>query len=113
MKFNDYQKQSITTDSYGGQGDFLSIAFINKVLGLVGEAGEVAEKVKKLQRNQDGKLTEDDRQELLKELGDVLWYLSAIAHYLDEPLGDIAQTNIDKLLDRKARGVIKSKGDNR
>lgn len=113
MKFDDYQKQAITTDSFGGKGDFLSIAFINKVLGLVGESGEVAEKVKKLQRNQAGKLTEEDRQELLKELGDVLWYLSAVAYYLDESLDKIASNNLEKLFDRKARGVIKSKGDNR
>ncbi|HET7827487.1 MAG TPA: nucleoside triphosphate pyrophosphohydrolase family protein [Candidatus Saccharimonadales bacterium] len=113
MKFDDYQKKAISTDVYGGQGDVLSIAFINKVLGLVGEAGEVAEKVKKLQRNQVGKMTDSDRQELLKELGDVLWYLSAITHYLDESLGNLAQSNLDKLFDRKSRGVIKSQGDNR
>jgi NTP pyrophosphatase (non-canonical NTP hydrolase) len=113
MKFDDYQKKAITTDVYGGKGDVLSIAFINKVLGLAGEAGEVAEKVKKLQRNQNGKMTATDRQELLKELGDVLWYLSAIAYYLQEPLSNLAEANISKLLDRKDRGVIKAKGDNR
>lgn len=113
MNFNDYQKKAITTDAYGGKGDFLSIAFINKILGLVGESGEVAEKVKKLQRNQDGKISKTDREELAKELGDVLWYLSAISHYLGVSLDDVASNNIDKLFDRKARGVIKSKGDNR
>lgn len=113
MTFDDYQKQAITTDTYGGKGDILSVGFINKILGLAGEAGEVAEKVKKLHRNQNGKMSEEDRQELLKELGDVMWYLSAIAHYLDEPLGRVAQTNLDKLFDRKARGVLKSQGDNR
>lgn len=113
MTFDDYQKQAITTDIYGGQGDILSIAFINKVLGLAGEAGEVAEKVKKLQRNQDGQMSAADRQELLKELGDVLWYVSAITHYLDESLDKLAQTNLEKLQDRKARDVIKSQGDNR
>lgn len=113
MKFDDYQKQAITTDSYGGKGSITSQAFINKILGLVGEAGEVAEKIKKLHRNNDGVMSDDDRRELLKELGDVLWYVSAIAHYLDEPLDNIAQSNLDKLFDRKARGVIKSQGDNR
>src|SRR5579884_1028141 len=113
MTFDDYQKQAITTDVYGGKGDVLSIAFLNKVLGLVGESGEVAEKVKKLQRNQAGKLSTKDRQELLKKLGDVLWYLSAIAYYLEEPLGNIAQNNLAKLFDRQTRGVIRSRGDNR
>lgn len=113
MTFDDYQKKAITTDIYGGHGDILSIAFINKVLGLAGEAGEVAEKVKKLQRNQNGLVGPADREELLKELGDVLWYLSAISHYLNEPLGNIAAANIAKLADRKVRNVIKSKGDNR
>lgn len=113
MTFDDYQKKAITTDVYGGKGDLMSIAFINKILGLVGETGEIAEKVKKLQRNKDGQMTEQDRKELLHELGDILWYLSAVAHYLNEPLGKIADDNIAKLLDRKARNVIKSKGDNR
>lgn len=113
MKFDDYQTRAITTDVYGGQGDILSVAFVNKVLGLAGEAGEVAEKVKKLQRNTGGKMTPADRRELLKELGDVLWYLGAIAHYLNEPLGKIAENNLAKLLDRHQRGVIKSAGDNR
>lgn len=113
MTFDDYQNKAITTDTFGGKGDVLSLAFINKILGLVGEAGETAEKIKKLHRNQDGKMTDEDRRELLKELGDVLWYLSAIAYYLDEPLNKIAEANLAKLSDRKARGVLKSKGDNR
>lgn len=113
MTFDDYQKQAITTDVYGGQGGFNSIAFINKVLGLVGETGEVAEKVKKLQRNNDGRISDKEGQELLKELGDVLWYLSAITYYLGASLDNLAQANLDKLFDRKARGVIKSHGDNR
>lgn len=113
MTFDEYQKQAITTDTYSATNDVLSIAFINKVLGLVGESGEVAEKVKKLQRNNNGVMSEDDRKELLKELGDVLWYLSAITYYLGGSLDDVAQKNLDKLFDRKKRDVIKSSGDNR
>jgi NTP pyrophosphatase (non-canonical NTP hydrolase) len=113
MNFNDYQKKAISTDTFGGRGDVLSIAFINKVLGLVGESGEVAEKVKKLHRNKDGQISDEDKKELIKELGDTLWYLSAITHYLGVPLENLAQQNLDKLQDRKARGVIKSSGDNR
>ena len=113
MKFDDYQKQAIKTDVYGGKGDFLSIAFINKVLGLVGETGEFAEKVKKIQRNEKGELSEERRKELLKELGDVLWYLSALTHYLGGSLDELANNNLAKLSDRKTRGVIKSEGDTR
>lgn len=113
MRFDDYQKTAITTDIYGGKGDITSAAFINKILGLVGETGEVAEKIKKIHRNNDGKMSEEERKELLKELGDVLWYLSTIASYLNEPLDSIARANLEKLKDRKARDVIKSKGDNR
>jgi 8-oxo-dGTP pyrophosphatase MutT (NUDIX family)/NTP pyrophosphatase (non-canonical NTP hydrolase) len=113
MSFREYQQQAISTDAYGGVGDILSVAFINKVFGLAGESGEVVDKIKKLHRNQDGVMNEHDKSEIIKELGDVLWYLSAIAHYLNVPLDEVAQRNLDKLFDRKARGVIKSMGDNR
>ena len=114
MKFDEYQQQAITTDVYGGKPQpITSIAFVNKVLGLCGEAGEVADKIKKLQRNQAGKVTAKDRDELVKELGDVLWYLSAIARYLDVSLDHVAEQNLAKLFDRKARNAIKGNGDNR
>lgn len=113
MTFDEYQKLAITTDSYGGHGDNMSIAFVNKVLGLAGEAGEVADKVKKLQRNNGGAMSDEERTALLRELGDVLWYLNAITYYLGGSLDDVAQGNLKKLFDRKARGVIKSAGDNR
>lgn len=113
MTLDEYQQKAIATDTFGGKGDVQSLAFVNKVLGLAGESGEVAEKIKKIHRNHGGKMSPDDRQELLKELGDVLWYLSALAHYLDEPLGRLAEANLAKLADRQARGVLKSAGDNR
>ncbi len=113
MTFDEYQKQAITTDAYGGKGAIDSVAFMNKMLGLAGESGEVADKIKKIQRNKDSQLSAEDTIEISKELGDVLWYLSAIAHYLDLSLDDVAERNLAKLFDRKARGVIKSSGDNR
>ncbi|MDB5163594.1 MAG: hypothetical protein JWS12_211 [Candidatus Saccharibacteria bacterium] len=114
MTFHEYQQQAITTDAYGGVPQPIdSLAFMNKLLGLCGESGEVADKFKKIYRNNDGKMTETDKQEITKELGDVLWYLSAIAHYLDIPLNQVAEANLFKLFDRKKRGVIKSTGDNR
>ncbi len=113
MNFDDYQKQAITTDVYGGKGGIDSLAFMNKMLGLAGETGEVAEKIKKLQRNENSVVNPSDKKEIAKELGDILWYLNAIAYYLGISLQDVAEGNITKLFDRKKRGVIKSKGDNR
>lgn len=78
-------------------------------LGLAGEAGELADKIKKAWRNQKPL----DNIAVLRELGDVLWYLTAIAVHLGSSLEEVAAMNIDKLADRAARGVIKSEGDDR
>jgi NTP pyrophosphatase (non-canonical NTP hydrolase) len=111
MTFNEYQSLAAITDTR--ENDDL----VYPTLGLAGEAGEVAEKIKKLWRNKGvttGKLVDElDRQELKKELGDCLWYLAAIARKLDISLVDVAETNIAKTHDRLKRGVIKSEGDNR
>lgn len=84
-------------------------AIVYPTLGLVGEAGEVAEKVKKMLRG-DGNL---DRGETVKELGDVLWYVANLANDLGYRLSDVAQGNIDKLRSRKERDAIRGSGDNR
>ena len=81
-------------------------------LGLTGEAGEFADKVKKIIRG-DHELTDEVREELWKELGDVLWYVSQAARELDICMGCLAQQNIDKLQSRMDRGVTKGSGDNR
>lgn len=114
MTFDDYQKQAITTDLYDGtMQDVADHAFIEKALGLVGEAGEFADKLKKVIRDKDGQLNEEDKAELVKELGDVLWYLSSVSQYLGVSFNELAQQNLDKVLSRKARGVTKGRGDNR
>ena len=77
-------------------------------LGITGEAGEIADKIKKKER--DGELDEED---LSKEIGDVLWYLSQLASQLDRDLGEIAEENIEKLQDRDERDKISGSGDNR
>jgi NTP pyrophosphatase (non-canonical NTP hydrolase) len=82
-------------------------------LGLVGEAGEVADKLKKVIRDHGGVLTDPVRDAVAKELGDVLWYLSVLAYELDYDLNTIAQGNLDKLASRQERGVISGSGDNR
>lgn len=113
MNFNDYQKKAITTDTFGGNGLVSDPAFITKVLGLVGEAGEVAEKFKKVLRDKDGVLSDSDKAEVIKELGDVLWYISSISHYLDVSLQQVADGNLEKVLSRKDRGMTQGSGDNR
>jgi len=110
MNIDDYQKQALTTVLSTGD-DFKDL--LHWVLGLNGEAGEVAEKVKKIIRDKDSVVSEEDRTELCKEIGDVLWYLAVFANHLDMPLSDIAQANLDKLASRKARGALGGSGDNR
>jgi len=82
---------------------------VENVLGLVGEAGEVAEKVKKMLR--DGSRL--NQEEIVKELGDVLFYTTAIANYFYSDLQTVIDTNIKKLDDRETRGVLSGNGDNR
>ena len=80
-------------------------------LGLVGEAGEIANKTKKVIR--DRLPTESWKHNLPSEIGDVLWYCAVLADYLDYDLGKIMENNLDKLKSRKKRGVLGGSGDNR
>lgn len=109
VDFNEYQDKAKVTDTYTNKPDRLQYA----TLGLVGEAGEVAEKIKKVMREEGGVVGEEKRQELKKELGDVLWYLAKLARELNLRLGDIAAANIEKLYSRNVRGKIFGSGDNR
>jgi len=104
MDFSEYQEKATRTVSYPK-----SQAVFYPTLGLSGEAGEVANKVKKVMRG-DSEASFDG---VASELGDVLWYLAAIATDLGVTLEEIAYKNIEKLHDRRARGVIKGSGDNR
>lgn len=109
MNFNEYQKKSRLTAIYPSKG----LDLFYPVLGLVGEAGEVAEKIKKVFRDKNGVVDEARRMELIKELGDVLWYLANLSTDLGLSLGEIAQKNLEKLFSRKARGTIHGEGDDR
>lgn len=109
MNFNDYQKQAKKTAVYPNKGK----NYIYPVLGLAGEAGEVAEKFKKIIRDNDGKIDSEKKAEIEKELGDVLWYISQISTELKINLEDVAKTNIKKLSSRLKRNCIKGDGDNR
>ena len=82
---------------------------VENTLGLVGEAGEVAEKIKKYLRDN----TKVSQKEIVKELGDVIFYATALANYFYSNLPEVMETNMDKLNDRSKRGVIKGSGDNR
>lgn len=114
MSFNKYQELAEETAIYPKEGKIIYPA-----LGLAGEAGEVANKIKKLIRD-EGLLTKDfftmtseKWRAVSEELGDVLWYVSALASDLGISLDTIARLNINKLKDRKKRDKIKGDGDER
>ncbi|MFA5062017.1 MAG: nucleoside triphosphate pyrophosphohydrolase family protein [Patescibacteria group bacterium] len=109
MNFEEYQTASRKTVIYPNPGH----NFIYPTLGLAGEAGEVAEKVKKLIRDNNSEIDEQKKQEIEKELGDVLWYVSQLATEFGLSLDQIANKNIEKLYSRLDRGVIGGSGDNR
>ena len=118
MNFEEYQKQSVKTAIYPTINDIQNANnndnnIYYPVLGLCSEAGEIAGKVKKIMRDNNGRITENHVDELKKELGDVLWYLAAICNELDISLSDVAKYNVEKLLSRKERGVLSGSGDNR
>jgi NTP pyrophosphatase (non-canonical NTP hydrolase) len=110
MTFDDYQKQAMTTALDLG-GSFNDLTY--RSLGLTSEAGEVADKIKKIIRDKGGEMTAEDKKAIASELGDVLWYVQALATYLDVSLNQIAEDNLTKLLDRKSRGAIGGSGDTR
>lgn len=113
MNLDKYQKRAAEFDLFETSVDLKAPGFLEKVLGLVGEAGEAADKIKKIIRDKGGYASEEDRSEIAKELGDVLWYLANVARYLGVSLSDIAEGNIKKLSSRKNRNKLHGEGDNR
>lgn len=109
MDLNKYQTEALKTAVYPNMGS----NFPYPALGLAGEAGEVADKLKKVIRDNDGILTDPVRDAVAKELGDVLWYVSVLAFELDYNLEEIAKNNLAKLASRQERGVLTGSGDNR
>lgn len=109
MHFSDYQKQSRLTAIYPQMGQNYTYSLI----GLVGETGEVAEKIKKLIRDKQGKLDNIYRDEIKKEMGDVLWYFSQLATDLGIDLEDLVKTNLEKIKSRQIRHKIHGSGDDR
>lgn len=113
MNLDKYQKRAAEFDLFKTSVDLKAPGFLEKVLGLVGEAGEAADKIKKIIRDKGGYASDEDRQAIAKELGDVLWYLANVARYLDISLSEIAEGNIDKLSSRKKRNKLHGEGDDR
>ena len=107
--FNTYQTESRKTwDTIP-----MNHPIVYPTIGLINEAGEVAGKIKKIFRDQNGQITAEDRQSLKSELGDVLWYLTQICTELDLTLGEVAETNIAKIFSRQERDKLGGDGDNR
>jgi len=109
MDFKDYQKKARKTAIYPNVGK----NFVYPALGLGGETGEVLEKIKKIIRDNNGKITPKIKEDLKKEMGDVLWYLSNLASEIGLSLDEVAEENIRKLYSRKERGEIHGSGDDR
>ncbi len=109
MTLNEYQARALKTAANKTKHNEL----FHLLLGLVGEAGEISQKMKKIVRDNNSDEAKIDRDDLKKELGDVLWYTAVLAAYFDIQLEDVAQDNIDKLVSRQRRGVIGGSGDNR
>ena len=115
--FADYQVWIIRNAFYPGLRKMFDPPNMEGIsyctLGLVGEAGEIADKVKKILRDHGGELTHELKDGLVKEMGDVLWYLNALANELNVNMEFVAQTNVDKIESRTARGTRSGSGDDR
>lgn len=111
MDFSEYEELAVRTATFSGKQKEHILAYLT--LGVTGEAGEIAEKIKKAMRNEEGVISEERRDALKLEVGDVLWYLTMLSRELNFTLEDAAKANIEKLADRARRDVIKSQGDYR
>ena len=109
MDLSEYQARSRATAVYPQAGSNL----LYPTLGLCGESGEVAEKIKKMVRDEGGVLSDERRQALSKEMGDTLWYLAQLATEAQLDLDEIAEDNLEKLLSRQQRNRLNGSGDNR
>jgi len=110
LSLNDYQEKAVATAVYG-KAPIPPLAYIT--LKLNGEAGECAELVGKLYRDDDGELTSERRAKLIKELGDCQWYIAAAAHELGVTLEEGAKANLDKLAQRVVAGTVHGDGSDR
>ncbi len=108
MTLDDYQKKALSTNINDG-----THIFFDRMFGLVGEAGEMADKVKKWIRDDKADWKKLDKDMMSLELGDVLWYVATLAETLGFTLEEVAQKNLGRLQDRQKRGKISGSGDHR
>ena len=108
MTINEYQEGALRTAIYPE-----SRRIIYPTLGLTGEAGEVADKVKKVNRDNNDEFTDERKQQIALELGDVMWYAATLAHDLGYSLDEMCQMNLDKLASRMQRNKLHGSGDER
>lgn len=108
MTLNEYQKKALETAIYAEE-----YRIVYPALGMCGEAGEVADKVKKVIRDNNQEFSAEKKKEIAKEIGDVLWYCATLAHDLGYNLDEIATINYEKLKSRQLRGKLSGEGDNR
>ena len=106
---NEYQVATRETAVY----PVITVNYMYPLLGLVGEVGELANKIKKVFRDDAGEVTKERKEAIRDELGDVLWYLARTADELGFTLSEIGESNLARLKDRKKRSVISGSGDNR
>jgi NTP pyrophosphatase (non-canonical NTP hydrolase) len=106
--FDDYQTIAVLTAIYPDD-----IRILYPALGLAGAAGEVANKVKKIYRDDGGQVTDDRRAQIAHELGGVLWYVAAVCTDLNLNMGDVARENVAILASRQERGTLHGDGDER
>jgi NTP pyrophosphatase (non-canonical NTP hydrolase) len=109
LTFSEYHAQSQRRAIYPNVGSNV----FYPVLGICGEAGELAEKLKKCLRDKDGEIGPEDKRLMIKELGDVLWYISAVARELGTDLEDVARASLEKVNGRHDRGTLHGSGDDR
>lgn len=105
---NEYQLKALKYAIYPENA-----RIIYPTLGLTGEAGEVSDKVKKVIRDHNGEFSDEIKKEIMKEIGDVLWYCATLANDLGFNLSEVATENINKLESRFQRNKLGGSGDNR
>lgn len=106
MKLMEYQAHADETAFYPG-------GILYTGLGLCGESGEYADKLKKIMRDDNGEISDEKRTAMLKELGDVLWYVAQNARELNSSIEEVAVMNVNKLRGRVTNNTINGSGDNR